>query len=278
MFKTLPLLLALAPWAQAGTIYLTNSQNQLLAIDSATPGTVVTSVGITGLQSGEAILGIDFRPATSQLFALGSTSRLYTIDAGTGAATAVGSAGAFTLSGTSFGFDFNPTVDRIRVVSNTGQNLRLNPATGGLAATDAALNPGTPSGTAAGYTNSFAGTGSTTLYVIDDAADTLSIQNPPNDGTLVPVGALGINITAVSGFDIGFPGNMAFGAFSVAGGPAALYNVNLSNGAASLVGTIGAGQTITGLAVAPVPEPSTFLLSCLGIGAAVWVRRRFYWS
>ena len=36
------------------------------------------------------------------------------------------SAGPFgALNGTAFGFDFNPTVDRIRIVSNAGQNLRL---------------------------------------------------------------------------------------------------------------------------------------------------------
>ena len=53
---------------------------------------------------------------------------------------------AFTpaLSGTAFGFDFNPTVDRIRVVSDTGQNLRLNPDTGAVAAVDGALNQGRP--------------------------------------------------------------------------------------------------------------------------------------
>ena len=91
---------------------------------------------ISGLQSGETILAIDFRPATGQLYGLGSTSRLYVINPMTGAARMIGATPFTTaLSGTIAAFDFNPTVDRIRVVTNTGQNLRLNPETGGLAFT-----------------------------------------------------------------------------------------------------------------------------------------------
>lgn len=72
--------------AEAETIYAVTSTNLLLTFDSATPGTT-TSVAITGLQAGENVLGIDLRPATGQLYALGSTSRLYTINPVTGAAT-----------------------------------------------------------------------------------------------------------------------------------------------------------------------------------------------
>ena len=43
------------------------------------------------------------------------------------------------LAGSDFGFDFNPTVDRIRLISDADQNLRLNPMTGGVAATDSML-------------------------------------------------------------------------------------------------------------------------------------------
>src|SRR6187200_3326252 len=125
--------------------------NVLEAFDSATPGTIIVAVGVTGLQTGETLLGIDFRPANFALYGLGSTSRLYTINTTTGAATQVGSAGAFTLSGTAFGFDFNPTVDRIRVVGNTGQNLRLNPNDGTLAATDTSLNGAATGAVGAAY-------------------------------------------------------------------------------------------------------------------------------
>jgi hypothetical protein len=191
------------------TVYGLTTSNQLVRFNSSRPNTILSTVAITGLSGGENLLGIDFRPANGQLYGLGSTSRLYSINTTTGAATEIGSPGAFTLSGTDFGFDFNPTVDRIRVVSNTGQNLRLNPVDGTLTGTDGTLNPGTPQVTAAGYTNSFPGSTTTTLYDIDSGNDTLYIQNPPNTGTLVPVGPLGINIDGVNGFDISNGSNTA---------------------------------------------------------------------
>ncbi|HVF31180.1 MAG TPA: DUF4394 domain-containing protein, partial [Pyrinomonadaceae bacterium] len=130
--------------AEGAPIYGVTTANALVRFDSATPGTVSTIGVISGLQPGESIVGIDFRPSNGQLYGLGSTSRLYTINITNGVATQVGSAGAFTLSGTDFGFDFNPVVDRIRITSNTGQNLRINPDNGTLTATDTPLNPGAP--------------------------------------------------------------------------------------------------------------------------------------
>src|SRR5207249_1823786 len=97
-----------------------SSGSGLAQFDTGATG-VVTSVPITGLQAGETIVGLDVRPATQQIYGVGSTSRLYTLDPLTGAATQVGTAGAFTLNGTAFGVDFNPVPDRIRVVSNTEQ-------------------------------------------------------------------------------------------------------------------------------------------------------------
>jgi hypothetical protein len=232
---------------KAATLFGVNTSNQLVRFDSATPGTISAPLTITGLQTGENILGIDFRPVNGQLYGLGSTSRLYTINITTGAATAIGAAGAFTLSGTDFGFDFNPTVDRIRVVSNTGQNLRLNPNDGTLAATDTPLNPGAPSVTAAAYTNNFAGATTTTLYVIDTTTNSLYTQNPPNAGTLNLVGPLGVVATSANGFDIASNG-MAFAGLTV-GGTSRLYTINLTTGAATAVAAIGGGNMLRGLSV-----------------------------
>ncbi len=231
----------------AVTLFGVNTSNQLVRFDSATPGMVSTPIAITGLQTGENILGIDFRPVNGQLYGLGSSSRLYSINITTGAATAIGAAGAFTLSGTDFGFDFNPTVDRIRVVSNTGQNLRLNPDTGAIAATDTPLNPGAPSVTAAAYTNNFAGATTTTLYVIDTTTNSLYTQNPPNNGTLNLVGPLGVVATGTNGFDIASNG-MAFAGLTV-GGISQLYTINLTTGAATAVAAIGGGNMLRGLSV-----------------------------
>lgn len=211
--------------------YAVDDMNNLLIFNPNTNAAPVTKA-ITGQQVGENIVGIDMRPATGQLYALGSTSRLYVVNLATGALTAVGTAGAFTLAGTSFGFDFNPTVDRIRVVSNTGQNLRLNPNDGTLAATDGTLNPGTPNVSAAAYTNNFVGATSTVLHVIDVTTDKLYVQNPPNVGTLTETGALGINVEATNGFDIAAISGKAYAILTV-GTANAVYSINLGSGVAT---------------------------------------------
>jgi len=213
--------------------YAIDNTNNLQIFNPNSPMPV--SKAVAGLQSGENILGIDFRPLNGQLYALGSTSRIYTINLGTGAATAVGSSPFATLlSGTDFGFDFNPLVDKIRVVSNTGQNLRLDPVTGGITAVDTTINPVGAMIGAAAYTNNFAGATATTLFVIDHNTDKLYQQNPPNNGTLVETGALGINITSANGFDIGSMSQKAYLMASV-GSSTKIYSVNTTTGAATSV-------------------------------------------
>jgi hypothetical protein len=239
-------LLTTAELAKAVTLYGVTASNQLIRFDSATPNNVTVVGTITGLQSGENILGIDFRPATGQLYALGSTGRLYIINKTNASATLVAPL-SVALNGTDFGFDFNPVPDRLRIVSNTGQNLRVNPNDGSTIV-DGTLNPGTPSVTAAGYTNNFAGATSTTLYVIDTNTDQLLIQNPPNNGTLNPVGSLGVDASSANGFDIFAGDGIAYAALTVSG-TTSLYTINLMTGAATLVGPIGSGSTsLRGLA------------------------------
>ena len=214
--------------------YAIDETNNLLIFNFMNIGTPI-SKAITGLQTGETILGIDMRPATGQLYALGSSSRLYVLNTSSGAAAAIGTVPfASLLNGTSFGFDFNPTVDRIRCISNTGQNLRLQPETGLIAATDGILNPGTPSVTASAYTNNFAGATTTVLFNIDNVTDKLNRQDPPNNGTQVEIGALGINVEAVSGFDITSRSGVGYAALRVAD-KSSLYTINLTSGAATKI-------------------------------------------
>ncbi len=260
----------------------------LVTFDSSTPGTLGTSVAVTGLQGGETLLGIDRRPANNTLFGLGSTSRLYLIDPATGAATEVGSPGAFTLSGTAFGFDFNPVVDRIRVTGNTGQNLRLNPNDGTLTATDTALafaagDPNaaaTPRIVGSAYSNNSSGALSTTLYDIDANLNILTVQTPPNAGQLVTIGALGFDTSDLAGFDISGPSGIAYAALTAPTGNASqLFSINLATGAATLIGTIGGGVPLVDLAALPgsltaAPDAgSSLLLLSMGM-AAVGVARR----
>lgn len=214
--------------------FAVDESNNLLAFNFMSVGTPV-SKPITGLQTGETVVGIDFRPVNGQLYALGSSSRIYVLNTSSGAATAVGTLPFTTLLvGTSFGFDFNPTVDRIRCIGNLGLNLRLHPETGLVAAVDGILNPGTPTVTASAYTNNFAGATTTVLYNIDSATDKLYKQDPPNNGTQVEVGSLGINVENASGFDIGSRSGMAYAALKV-GSSSSIYTINLTTGAATKV-------------------------------------------
>ena len=227
--------------------YTVSTTNMLQVFNPLVSGTVV-SKAITGLAAGESILGIDFRPLNGQLYGLASTTagaaKLYTFNLSSGIATPLGAGFAIAAGVTAVGFDFNPTVDRIRVVTNTGQNFRLNPIDGSIAATDGNLNPGTPSITGAAYTNNFAGATSTVLFVLD--ATTLYMQNPPNSGTLVSVGSLGLTNAIQNGFDIGGTSNNAFALFTV-GTATKVYGINTTTGAATA--GIDFPNTVTGFAL-----------------------------
>lgn len=260
--------MAAATPAWAVTIFGIDLSGRLVTFDSASPAVVTSTRAISGA-IGSAILGIDFRPATGELFALGGNSQLYTINTATGAATAVGGPIA-GLSGSNFGFDFNPTVDRIRLVSDTGQNLRLNPATGAIAATDTAYTyagGGTPTITAVGYTNSVAGATSTTLYGIDYTLNTLALIGSPNGGVVTTVGNLGFDIDADASLDITADGR----AFLSSGND--FYGVNLTTGAATRLGTTNGLRNIA-VAGTAVPEPATWGMMIAGFGLIGGTLRR----
>lgn len=238
-------------------VYGLTTTNSLVRFNSARANTILSTVAITGLLSGENLLGIDFRPATGQLFGLGSMSRIYRINVNTGVATLVGSL-TTPLSGTNFGFDFNPVPDRIRITADSDQNLRANPldgtnvVDGALAYAVGDVNVGqNPNIVASGYTNSFGGATSTTLYDIDSNRGVLAIQNPPNAGTLNTVGSLGVNITGEASLDISPANNTTLAAFQVQGATnSSLYTINLTTGAATIIGPIGGGVVIRGIAIA----------------------------
>jgi hypothetical protein len=270
---------AIASIASAVPIYGITMQNNLFRIDSASPTAVQSAVFVTGLQSNEVITGIDFRPATGQLYGVGSSSRLYTINPNTGAATAVGSGFLPVPNGTEFGFDFNPTIDRIRLVSDTDANYVLNPITGAtqLVGTNlfyGAADPNVganPSIVGSAYTNSSPIGSTTQLYGIDSVLNLLVTQ-ANNAGTLGTVGPLGIDVTNLVGFDIAGTANTAY--LSANLGPAdtsRLYTVNLATGAATLVGELGGGLFVRDITVV-VPEPAS--LGLIGGLALVLLRRR----
>lgn len=226
---------------RAETIVALTSENRLLFFDSATPGAITRAITVS---SGESLVGLDFRPATGELFAIGASGRLFSVNLATGS-TMTPLAPPTALNGTRFGFDFNPTVDRIRVTSDSDQNIRLNPDTGALAALDQNLQfaatdvhaGANPNVVGSAYTNNFVGAAATVLYDIDSNFDALLIQNPPNAGTLNTVGVLGVDTSDAVGFDISGVTGTAYASLTVEGAPG-LYTINLASGAATLIGLI----------------------------------------
>lgn len=275
---------------------LSANGTQLFRILSTSLGTPAM-VTIAGITAGETLVGIDYRPQTGQLFSFGvnattDTGTVYIIDPQTGAASVVGSAGLVAFVTTAgavvdlppvtagYGFDFNPTVDRIRVVTGTGLNFRLNPTNGAPVDNNATPADGNnpdgninaqPAGstgvTAAAYTNSFGQSltgGVTTQYVIDATSNSLFIQNPPNNGTLTAAQPITLNgnpldFTEANGFDIPASVRVTTSAASATGSGFAaltvgtatrLYSIDLSNGRATDLGALPAG--VSGLTVGQI--------------------------
>ncbi|HEY0154268.1 MAG TPA: DUF4394 domain-containing protein [Longimicrobium sp.] len=245
---------------QGRRIFALDGAGNLVTFGSQNPGSV-RSTPLSGLQPGETLVGLDFRPSNGMLVAAGSSSRIYRVDTLTAAATVIGSA-PFTpaLAGTAFGFDFNPTVDRIRTHGSAGQNLRLHPDLGTVAASDTALTyltgdagaGTTPRIVGTAYTNSVAGATTTLLFGIDSNRDVLTLVGAPNGGRMTTVGALGVNTGDDVGFDI-FGADAAREVYATltVGSRSELYTINLTTGAATRVGQIGTSSPIRGIAVAP---------------------------
>lgn len=260
------------------TVVAVTTQHQLIRFNAGQPRKLLSSVALSGLPAQERIVGLDYRVARGELFALGRSGQLYRIDLATASAMPVGTPMAVALRGERFGFDFNPTVDRIRVVSDAAQNLRLHPETGavvdadprtdgvqtdGALAYDAAdVNAGrTPALVAAAYTYNQDNDKITTNYAIDARHGTLVTQGSregaqpvisPNTGRLFTVGALGTGAFERADFDISDVRNTAYAALTPTEGHATvLYRIDLASGAASRIGRIGRDETLVGMAIEP---------------------------
>ncbi len=253
----------------------------LISWNTSTPGTINSGVALSGLQINETIVGMDFRPDDNMLYGIGSTNRLYQLDLITGMATQVGPQFGVPLNGSQFGYDFNPTIDRSRIDTDTNKNYVVNPNNGSQSlATDLFYTNGDPNFgidpnvVHIGYTNSFSGSTMSQLYGIDSGLDILVTQ-ANSAGTLATVGSLGLDITGVGGFDIFSGANHAYGVFIPEGSSQSfLYRIDLSSGSASLVGQIGGGTTISAFAIQGVPEPSTAMFLLAGASLICLQRRR----
>ncbi|WP_341890590.1 DUF4394 domain-containing protein [Variovorax sp. YR752] len=257
------------------TIHAVTASNQLLAFNAGQPQKILSKRALSGLHDGDRLIGIDYRVAKGQLFGLGRSGQLYRIDAASGAVTPVGAPVALPAGG-EFGVDFNPTVDRIRVVSDRGFNLRLHPDTGAVVDGDPAqpgaqfdgrlaydagdrLSGQTPRVVSAGYTYNKDNEKITTNYALDGAGGMLVHQGTkegvvpavsPNSGRLFSVGALGTGPFAQASFDISDVSNAAYAGITEAA-RTRWYRIDLASGKASFIGTVGGGEPITGSAIEP---------------------------
>jgi hypothetical protein len=264
---------SLSAYAQSALLYgYEGTGKRLISFSAETPGSLLTDIPLTGLGASEFLLGIDFRPATGELYAVAtsnpSTSRLVKIDTQSGAVNTLG-ANALNLSGQFFGFSFDALVDRIRLVSTSEMNVRINPNDGTLAGTDTALayvsgDPQfgvNPAVAHVAYGNALTGATST-AYGIDVATSSLvrigGIDGAPsaNTGQLTTVGSLGVTLVGgpsanVGGFDIQSGTNTGYAALRTSAG-SVLHTINLATGSATAIGAIGTGVgLIDGLAIVP---------------------------
>lgn len=256
--------------ARKETLHVLTKRMDLLTINAGVPRQIQKRVAVTGLAPGDTLVGIDYRIARGVLFAVSQKGVVYTLDATTGVLNPVsGKALDKPMEGSLFGVDFNPVADRIRVVSNTGFNIRLHPDTGALAASDPPLAyaPGDaqsafkPEVVAAAYTYNKKDEKLTTNYAVDRRAGYLVTQGSveglqptvsPNTGQLRTVGPLGLGPLTHAAFDIADVTGAAFVALSTASQAATrLYLVDLASGKADLLGIVGDGDPILGMAVEP---------------------------
>jgi Domain of unknown function (DUF4394) len=186
---------------------LTDDGN-LVRFRTNSPQTTRVVGAFSGFQTDTALVGIDFRVQDGLLYGVGNQGGLYSIDTTNAALTLVDRL-TVALDGTQFGVDFNPAANALRIISNTGQNLRHPFATLPAAtAIDTALTFPPTVGTtlnvtAAAYTNNdLDTTTATTLFVINTDTNQLAIQAPANNGTLSAVGTLAFDPDAATGFDI----------------------------------------------------------------------------
>ncbi|WAZ21589.1 DUF4394 domain-containing protein [Streptomyces cinnabarinus] len=228
------------------------------------PGSVLPLGKVSGLQGDTRLVGIDYRVQNGKLYGVGDRGGIYTVREIGARATKVSQLGV-ALQGSSFGVDFNPAANRLRVVSDTGQNLRHNiddpagaPAAGSTAVDGTLTNPPVPpatTGTTANgvtgvaYTNNdLSAATATTLFDLDTAQDRVSVQSPANAGSLAPTGGLGVDAPADSGFDIySSAGRGTNTGYAVTG--SRVLRVDVLTGAARSTGSFPQGRQVVDLAI-----------------------------
>jgi hypothetical protein len=246
------------PFVVAG---LTDDQT-LVTFASDNPTKVRTAGRIRGLAGDRRLVGIDCRVADSKAYGVGDRGGVYTLSLLDATATKVSQL-TVPLDGRWFDVDFNPAANRLRILSDRGQNLRhnLDDPTGtppaGVTVADTPLT--TPPATqptagvsgAAYYNNDGDPATATTLFTLDPTRDQVAVQSPANAGLLAPTGTLGVDAESDAGFDIHYGAQGAADGRGLAAlkvnGTYRLYRVELLTGRARLVGAFPVRRQVTDL-------------------------------
>ncbi len=270
--------------AHAFEFWAVNTANHLVRYDSATPGTALSSTGITGLVGSDGSTPDAFGQITDLSFANGSlygldgNANLYTINRATGAATLVSS--TFAPAGFDLGLAYDPFLSGggFRVVTDQGENFSAT--LGGVFTTGNNVFVGAGVGDAnQGASLAFSGLAIDvdfgTGWAFDANLDTLFVTYDANFEEFFTVGGLGGDFTALASFDF-VDGSTLLAALSADSIGSSLYTVDTATGVATLVGSFSTGIQAIAVDTSAIPEPSSFaaLAGLVGLGLAASRRRR----
>jgi len=201
--------------------------NELVFMTAFHTVTETGVIPIAGLRSGETFRAIDMNPKTKILYGLSSLSVIYKISTFDGSLRPLGPAFTPAASGDLIGFDVDPNLNLIRVMTSSFQNLKISLTTGQVIGSDsyfhvpsAAINGiaygpvatlgGGGTGTGGGGLGGGTGTGTggssankAPLYAINLGDQSLYKQVPSGTGIPTLVGGTGWEWKAEGGFDIG---------------------------------------------------------------------------
>jgi len=238
------------------SIGLVRAGTALVRFRTDNPSDTAFIGAVSGLVQDEFLVGIDYRVQNGRLYGVGNEGGIYTLRTRDASADVV-SRLTVPLQGSRFGVDFNPDANALRVISDTGQNLRHSfavtppgPTTVDGTLTYPPLTTPATGLTAAAYTNNDLDpdTGAT-LYDVDTNLNQVAIQAPANEGNLSRTGALGVDPGFDAGFDIystvrnGKAVDLDAYATLRVNGKFRLYEITLFNGDADLEGTFSVPVT-----------------------------------
>lgn len=309
MHKLISFALALGAFAGstlAETLTGLSSTGRLYTFDPASPAMVVDRGLVSGMAAGQKMFSIDYQPGTGILYGVAThpttgVSQMYTINPANAVATPV-SGSTFNivvdtaLTNYRLGMDFNPATGIPRLISNAGENFRLDVATGLPLAVDTVLDyvPGDSTATPSVINVAYSLAQTPTVYGYDYQRDAIvrigGVNGIPsaNGGGLTTVGNSGIVArSSALGFEFSDLSGGAVAYLTAATGVPntdpeqfidQLYTLNVQTGALTSLGQIGTNVQARGVQMlaitaaidAPVPEPT----SLLGIASLAVVARR----